>query len=55
MVAGPPVLNGGKNLKANEELDYEWVQLIKEALELGIDKEEIRKFLKEKNLVGYIK
>ena len=33
--------------KANEALlDSEWVQLIKEALEMGIEKEEIRKFLK---------
>lgn len=29
----------------HSELDAEWVQLIKEALELGINKEEIREFL----------
>jgi DNA-binding transcriptional MerR regulator len=28
-----------------EELDTEWMQLIMEALEMGINKEEIRKFL----------
>ena len=32
--------------KDNEQtLDSEWVQLIKEALEMGIAKEDIRKFL----------
>ncbi|WP_121613797.1 anti-repressor SinI family protein [Mesobacillus foraminis] len=29
----------------HSELDAEWVNLIKEALELGINKEEIRDFL----------
>ncbi|MDQ0415255.1 MULTISPECIES: anti-repressor SinI family protein [Mesobacillus] len=29
-----------------EELDTEWIQLIMEALEMGINKEEIRKFIK---------
>ncbi len=28
-----------------EELDTEWMQLITEALEMGINKEEIREFL----------
>ncbi|WP_079505457.1 anti-repressor SinI family protein [Mesobacillus jeotgali] len=28
-----------------EELDTEWMQLILEALEMGINKEEIREFL----------
>lgn len=28
-----------------EELDYEWMMLIMEAKQLGIDKDEIRKFL----------
>ncbi|MCM3667182.1 anti-repressor SinI family protein [Mesobacillus subterraneus] len=28
-----------------EELDTEWMQLIMEALEMGINKEEIREFL----------
>jgi DNA-binding transcriptional MerR regulator len=32
-----------------EELDTEWMQLILEALELGIDKEEIREFLTKTN------
>ncbi|WP_404330909.1 anti-repressor SinI family protein [Mesobacillus maritimus] len=27
------------------ELDIEWIQLIKEALDLGLEKEEIRSFL----------
>lgn len=31
----------------DDSLDIEWVILIKQALEAGIDKEEIRKFLKE--------
>ncbi|WP_084820340.1 DNA-binding anti-repressor SinI [Mesobacillus campisalis] len=31
------------------ELDLEWVELIKEALEMGLDKEEIRRFLNSKN------
>lgn len=31
--------------KTNEELDLEWVQLILEALEMGIDHEDIRVFL----------
>ncbi|MCA1060901.1 anti-repressor SinI family protein [Rossellomorea aquimaris] len=29
----------------NRELDLEWVELIKQALDAGISKEEIRKFL----------
>lgn len=36
--------------KTNDELDVEWVQLILEALELGIDKDEIRLFLKGKTV-----
>lgn len=36
--------------KINDELDVEWVQLILEALELGIDKDEIRLFLKGKKV-----
>ncbi|MBT2685234.1 anti-repressor SinI family protein [Bacillus sp. ISL-37] len=32
-----------------EELDTEWMQLIMEALELGINKEEIREFLTKTN------
>lgn len=39
------------HLKSMEELDIEWVQLIMEALDLGIDKEEIRLFLQEKKVV----
>jgi DNA-binding transcriptional MerR regulator len=31
------------------QLDLEWVQLIKEALALGLEKEEISRFLKSKN------
>ncbi|WP_147533528.1 anti-repressor SinI family protein [Bacillus marasmi] len=38
------------HLKSIEELDIEWVQLILEALDLGIDKEEIRLFLQEKKV-----
>jgi hypothetical protein len=38
-------------LKSNEELDIEWVKLIIEALELGIDKEDIRLFLRENKVV----
>ncbi|EIJ82834.1 anti-repressor SinI family protein [Bacillus methanolicus] len=33
------------NIKA---LDYEWIQLILEAKKLGIEKEKIREFLKER-------
>ena len=36
------------------ELDLEWVQLIKEAREIGIQKEEISLFLKEKVLVNQL-
>ena len=32
-----------------EELDTEWMQLIMEALEMGINKEEIRDFLTKNN------
>ena len=32
-------------LASEEQLDEEWVELIKEALELGISIEEIRNFL----------
>lgn len=32
-----------------EELDTEWMQLILEALELGLKKEEIREFLTNHN------
>jgi antagonist of SinR len=35
-------------LKVIGELDVEWIQLILEALEMGIDKEDIREFLTEK-------
>ncbi|WP_318505819.1 anti-repressor SinI family protein [Bacillus sp. T3] len=38
-----------KHLLVNGELDVEWVQLIMEALEMGIEKDEIRTFLKEKS------
>lgn len=30
-----------------QELDEEWVELIKEAIELGISMEEVREYLKE--------
>jgi DNA-binding transcriptional MerR regulator len=33
-------------MMTNRELDQEWVELIKEALEAGIPKAEIRKFLR---------
>ncbi|WP_210364108.1 anti-repressor SinI family protein [Bacillus sp. REN3] len=32
-----------------EELDSEWTKLILEALEMGLNKEEIRKFLNNEN------
>ncbi len=35
-------------------LDQEWVQLIKEAREIGIQKEEISLFLKEKVYVNQL-
>lgn len=51
-MAGLPNSWWGKKLttelKVSDELDVEWIQLILEALEMGIDKEDIRQFLKEK-------
>lgn len=35
------------NEVAGEKLDKEWVELIKEALKMGIAMEEIRQFLKK--------
>ncbi|MEK4298175.1 anti-repressor SinI family protein [Oceanobacillus sp. FSL W8-0428] len=35
------------NEVAREKLDKEWVELIKEALKMGIAMEEIRQFLKK--------
>ncbi|WP_084362038.1 anti-repressor SinI family protein [Robertmurraya korlensis] len=35
-----------------EELDYEWMLLILEAKKLGIQKDEIRKFLGENEIRG---
>lgn len=35
-----------------EELDYEWMMLILEAKKLGIQKDEIRKFLDENVIRG---
>jgi DNA-binding transcriptional regulator YhcF (GntR family) len=32
--------------RKKEEIDYEWVELIEEALQMGLTKEEIRAFLK---------
>jgi DNA-binding transcriptional regulator YhcF (GntR family) len=56
MMAGLPGIQmyfGGKNLIIEkaifEELDTEWMQLIMEALEMGINKEEIREFLSNFN------
>ena len=40
-------------LKKIDELDEEWVQLILEALEMGIDKGEIRDFLKKNEVEMY--
>ncbi len=37
-------------LKTNDELDVEWAQLILKALEMGIDKEEIRSFFNDNKL-----
>ena len=39
---------GGKKL-GNKELDLEWVELIKQALDAGISKEEIRKYLQSQS------
>ena len=36
-----------------DQLDEEWVQLILEALEMGIDKGEIRTFLKQHKVENY--
>nr|WP_174732838.1 anti-repressor SinI family protein [Mesobacillus harenae] len=44
-----------KEKSVPEELDSEWMQLIMEALELGIDKEEIRQFLNCHNQQDYRK
>jgi DNA-binding transcriptional regulator YhcF (GntR family) len=56
MMAGLPGIHkyfGGKNLisekATTEELDKEWMQLIMEALEMGLKKEEIREFLQNFN------
>ncbi|MGI8387186.1 DNA-binding anti-repressor SinI [Robertmurraya sp. P23] len=35
-----------------EELDYEWMMLIIEAKKLGLEKDEIRRFLGEKEIRG---
>lgn len=35
-----------------EELDYEWMMLILEAKKLGIQQDEIRKFLDENEIRG---
>jgi DNA-binding transcriptional MerR regulator len=37
-------------MRMNDELDVEWVKLILEALEMGINKEEIRSFFQENKL-----
>ena len=36
---------------SESELDREWINLIKEALEIGISVEEIRQFLKDPKMV----
>lgn len=58
MMAGLPGIQlyfGGKNLIKEkaivEELDAEWMKLILEALEMGLNKEEIREFLNYKGRV----
>lgn len=33
-------------METNEDLDFEWIQLMLEALEMGIEHEEIRAFIK---------
>jgi hypothetical protein len=38
---------GGKVVNIEEELDIEWVDLIKEALDLGLTVNEIMDFLKQ--------
>lgn len=50
MTAGLPNLNWGNEKKMSEivrevAFDVEWFHLIRQAKELGISKEEIRKFL----------
>lgn len=54
MMAGFPNVIGGENmtsiLKTNDVLDEEWVQLILEALEMGIDKQEISDFLSKRKI-----
>jgi hypothetical protein len=37
-------------IKNIEELDVEWMQLIVEALEMGIDKGDIQEFLKQNKM-----
>lgn len=50
MAAGlPGNLNGGRigmiNVKKNREIDYEWLELMKEAKTIGLTLEEVRLFL----------
>ncbi|MBH9966659.1 DNA-binding anti-repressor SinI [Bacillus haikouensis] len=35
----------GRNEKMKRELDLEWIELVKQALDAGISKNEIREFL----------
>jgi hypothetical protein len=42
---------GGKDVNDEVELDSEWVELIQQALELGLTVEEIRNFL-EQNIIS---
>ena len=55
MMAGLPKILGGVKVtslvKKMDELDEEWVQLILEALEMGIDKEDIRAFLSKRDVL----
>jgi DNA-binding transcriptional MerR regulator len=37
-----------------EDLDFEWMQLIREALEMGLEKEDIRKFINREETVPVV-
>jgi hypothetical protein len=45
--------NNVTTIKKVDELDQEWVQLILEALKMGLDKVEIREFLKKNEVEMY--
>jgi hypothetical protein len=52
MMAGLPGIHTcilGGDLMTNRELDIEWMELIKQALDAGISKKEIREFLNQQS------